>query len=152
MTDSESGLAAGTYTIKYAFVTTSSEVSCDDMTNTTTITVSSAGATSASSASITQNTGTTGYIAWCNATAISDTAGNTRAIGSIKSYDYYMRIDNTGPTISSATVSTEWTNTNKTITVTATDVGVGTISGYYIGTDTTAPTSSSTWQTSNTFP
>ena len=131
LTDSESGLAAGTYTIKYAFVTTSSEVSCDDMTNTTTITVSSAGATSASSASITQNTGTTGYIAWCNATAISDTAGNTRAIGSIKSYDYYMRIDNTGPAISiTSSTNTSYAKT-QSFKIKLSDANSGLAAGTY---------------------
>ena len=58
-------------------------------------------------------------------------------------------IDTTGPVISSFAKSNINATGGVTLTATASDSGIGTISGYYISTSSTPPTSSSSWQTSN---
>jgi hypothetical protein len=57
-------------------------------------------------------------------------------------------IDNIPPTITNASVPTNWTSTNKTITVTGSDSGLSGIAGYYISTSTTKPTAGSSWNAS----
>ncbi len=86
---------------------------------------------------------------------VRDRAGNlSESKTAYKTTDEYhiygpYQFDWAGPTVS-ATVSNQsaWTNTDKTITITASDADVGTISGYYISTQQTTPTGASTeqWQ------
>jgi hypothetical protein len=57
-------------------------------------------------------------------------------------------VDNILPTITNASVPTNWTSTNKTITVTGSDSGLSGIAGYYISTSTTKPTLGSSWNAS----
>ncbi len=77
------------------------------------------------------------------------TDGNNIATGTHE----ISKIDGTGPVNVEASVPTDWTSGNKTITVTnASDANVGSIAGYYISNNTTVPSATATgWQTATTF-
>ena len=96
-------LAAGTYTIKYGWSTTAK--TCNQLTDTTTITVASGENTKSTNVTITNETGA-GSIYVCNQTAITDIQGNSLNTGTIQSAQ--MNLDNTGPT---ATLTLEVQNT-----------------------------------------
>ena len=88
-----SGLAPGTYTIKYAWGT--SPVSCSAMTSTVEITVSNGAEMGSETVTIQGQTGA-GKIYVCNQTDIIDRAGNM-LVGDVQSADMYL--DNIPPTI-----------------------------------------------------
>lgn len=100
----------------------------------------------------------TGYTAttWFDKTANKDTGVGSEGDGSKYeiSQDTNMiaqDADQTAPTISvSSTPSTDWTSSDKSFTVTASDTGSG-IVGYYISTSNTTPqANASGWETSTT--
>ena len=86
--------------------------------------------------------GTTGTATF----TIADTAGNTATCGA---YTYNKYIDTTKPTIGSATGSTATANSGTITVSTIADTGGSGLSGIYISTSSTAPTTSSSW-TANT--
>ncbi len=91
--DANSGLAAGTYTIKYAWGTSAIACTSSSMT-TTTITASSGDSSKSKDITINGKTGA-GKIYVCNSGAINDVAGNSLSNNTRKSADMYL--DNTGP-------------------------------------------------------
>ena len=89
------GLAAGTYTIKYKWSTSS--VACSGMSSTKSITVSAG--TNEASTTITISSGTgKGKLYICNSAAIKDQANNQLAASTVRSANMYL--DNTKPTCS----------------------------------------------------
>ena len=131
-------LAAGTYTIKWAWGT--SAVTCSNMSSSTSITIGSNQTSFTASATINSETGQ-GKIYVCNTTAVPDAVGNTLAANTRVSADMYL--DNTGPT---GTVSATTSNSDVTITFTnVTDANVGVASTnqyqYLIQTSSTCPSS-----------
>ena len=86
-------LAAGTYTIKYGWSTTNK--TCAELTDTTTITVASGESMKSANVTISGETGE-GSIYVCNPSAITDAQGKSLASNTI--VDAVMYLDNTGPT------------------------------------------------------
>ncbi len=106
LTDTDgSGLKAGTYVLKYkVYAKNDAKPTCADMTDSVTVNVASDGLEEALSNSITISNGDYEYIGWCNDTAVSDVAGNTRGIGNIYSVDTIFRVSNSAPSITNYTL------------------------------------------------
>ena len=82
---------------------------------------------------------------------VKDSAGNIN-----KTSIQINNIDKQAPTITSVTSPTNWTNTNKTITITAKDEGGSGIAGYAVTATNTTPTdwkasTSGTWTSTETY-
>ena len=119
--DTKSGLAGGTYTIKYTWTTTETEPNWEEVTTTKNITVTAGAKTGTTEVSKSDGTGT--YYLHVQGQNLRDQAGNTAtpvAYGTFK-------IDNQGPTISYGTNGNTTYKKTQSTTVTVTDNGGSTV-------------------------
>ena len=112
LSDSQ-GLAAGTYTIKYAWGTTSQ--SCSSMTSSITITPTAGSKTATGEITISGETGK-GYIYICNEEAITNIVGATMSAKTSKSAAMYL--DNAAPECTWGSWSREVIQPNETASIT----------------------------------
>ena len=150
----ESGLTAGSYTIKYGWATSSQ--TCSNLTSSTTITVA-AGATSGSvKVNVKGKTGA-GKLYVCNSTSITDRAKNTLSANSIVSSNMYL--DNEEPQIvinpngGSYTIPVGSTSTavRKTITVTDSTLNKSSLKYGWSSSKDVKPTMSSSFTSGTSF-
>jgi len=104
ITDENSGLKAGTYTLRYAYGTSTLKACADiDNTNTVSLTVATNGTVSVDSNTITISSGAYSRIYICNTDALVDVAGNTRTIDTI-AYDA-LKVDNNAPVVNISAIT-----------------------------------------------
>ena len=126
-----SGLAAATITIKYkTYASGDTPPTCDDMTNTVTMTISDGATGYTYSGTATINSGNHDYIKFCNEDAIYDKAGNFRPANTI-SEQYIMKVDRSGPTFEVPVGTRTTWQQSQTFTIDLKDVRSGLVAGTY---------------------